>query len=79
MIEKTKKFWRDMWERVGATAFQAGLAVVATYLQTGSDPLKLDWKTILLMALNAAILAVVKSLVAKNIGRGDSASLDPEV
>lgn len=74
-----KKFWRDFWERVGATAVQAGLAVVLTYLETGANPLTLDWKTIGLMALNASVLAGIKAGIAKKVGNGDSASLDPKV
>lgn len=73
-----KKFWRDMWERVGSTAVQAGLGVILTFLETGGD-LKLNWKTVGLMALNAAVLAAIKALVAKNVGNSDSASLDPKV
>jgi len=74
-----KKFWRDFWERVGSTAVQAGLAVVLTYLQSGTDPLQLDFKTIGLMVLNGAVLAALKALVAKKVGNNDSASLDPKV
>lgn len=73
-----KKFWRDFWERVGSTAVQAGLAVLLTFLETGGDIGK-DWRTVGLMALNAAVLAAIKALAAKKIGNGDSASLDPKV
>lgn len=73
------KFMRDLWERVGATAVQAGLAVVVTYLELGANPLTFDWKTIGLMALNAALLAALKAGIAKKVGNGDSASLDPKV
>lgn len=74
-----KKFWRDFRERVLSTAIQAGLAVVLTYLETGANPLTLDWKTIGLMALNAAVLAGIKAGIAKKVGDNDSASLDPKV
>ena len=74
-----KKFWRDFWERVGATAVQAGLAALLVFLQTGGDALSLNWKTGLLLAANAAVLAAIKALVAKKVGDGDSASLDPKV
>lgn len=73
-----KKFWRDFWERVGSTAVQAGLAVVLTFLESSGD-LQANWKTVGLMALNAAVLAAIKALVARQIGNKDSASLDPKV
>lgn len=73
-----KKFWRDFWERVGSTAFQAAGAVLLTFLQTGGD-LGKDWKTVLLMAANAGALAAIKALIARKVGNGDSASLDPKV
>lgn len=73
-----KKFWRDFWERVGSTAVQAALAVVFAFLQSGGD-LGANWKSVGLLAINAAVLAAIKALIARNIGNGDSASLDPKV
>lgn len=75
----SKKFWRDALERIVNTAWQAVGGILLTYLESGADPLHMDWPTVLKMAGNAAALAVLKSLVAKKIGNSDSASLHPDV
>jgi hypothetical protein len=74
------KFSKDLFERVLSTGVQAGLAVLLTWIEKGgNDVLHLDWKSGIVLAVNAAVLAVLKGVVAKNVGNKDSASLSKSV
>lgn len=64
----TKKFWMDLSERVISSAAGGALAIL---LATGSH----DWKTVAMGAGVAALVSLLKGLVASQVGRNDSASL----
>lgn len=66
---KTRRFWLDLAERVGWTAAQVILAGVT--VEAFDLP---GWA----VAPAAAVLAIVKGLVARHVGNPDSASTLPE-
>jgi hypothetical protein len=63
-------FARDLFERFAATAAEAGLAFAAVEIANA--------EAVYVPILTAA-LALVKGFLAKFVGHGDSASLDPSV
>lgn len=67
-------FGRDFVERV-VTTFVEGFAGAVT-LQVYTD---LGWKAWLTAGAGAGLLAAIKSLIAKQVGSPNSASLDPKV
>jgi hypothetical protein len=64
------RFVKDLVERVGWTALQAGVAVITV----DSLGLPVAWA-----APAAAVLAFIKALVARHVGRSDSASTFPSI
>jgi hypothetical protein len=68
----TAAFWKDAAERAVATAAQALIAVLGV---DGLDWLQVDAKGIAATASGAALLSVLKSLVASKVNDPDSASL----
>lgn len=66
-------FFKDLAERVVATAAQAAIAVVAVtgFDVTDTGDLTLAGK----VALAAALLAVLKAFAARSVGNPESASL----
>jgi len=61
---------KDFIERVGWTAIQVGLGALLAYLETGDA---WSWRT----AANAVGLAVLKVLVAQNVGTRGSGDAIP--
>jgi len=68
----TAMFWKDAAERAVATAAQALVAVLGV---DGLDWLQIDGRGIAATAAGAAVLSVLKSLVASRVNDPDSASL----
>jgi hypothetical protein len=68
----TASFWKDTAERAVATAAQALVAVLSV---DGIDWLQVDAKGIAATAAGAAVLSVLKSLVASRVNDPESASL----
>lgn len=64
------KFAKDLLERVGWTAAQAGVGVIT--VEALNVPV--EWAAVV-----AAVLAVVKGFIAKKVGNSDSASTVPSV
>lgn len=66
------KFWRDAGERAVSTAAQSALlALGATQLNV----LEADWVTVAGFAAGGAVLSLLKSLIAQNVGERGTASL----
>ncbi len=72
----TKLFWKDASERGIATAAQSLLAL---WTVAGIGLLDIDPKASVSVAGMAAVLSVLKSLVATVFGNNESASLVPSV
>jgi hypothetical protein len=66
-----KKFLKDMLERAIKTAAQTAIATIGATATFGS----VDWKIVGSTALLATITSILTSIVSKNIGDSDSASL----
>lgn len=66
-------FLKDLAERALSTAAQAALAVVA--LDTFNLVSPMDLRHLGLVAATAALLSVLKSLAARQVGDPDDASL----
>lgn len=71
----TYAWWKDVGERLLATAVQAGLAVVVVEVARKGTLLDLDWLTLADTAGVAAVLALWKGWVARSVGDRNSASL----
>lgn len=72
----TKTFWRDTTERVVASAAGGALAALGA---DAVDVLQVDGLAVLGVAGGAALVSLLKALVASRIGSPSSASLDPAV
>lgn len=64
-MHRIPRYYRDLLERVGWTAAQAGLGLVTV------DALHIP---VAYAAVVATLLAVAKGFVARHVGNGDSAS-----
>lgn len=69
----TARFWRDLAERVLASA--AGGAFAALGIDASGAASDLNWKHILIGAGVAAAVSLLKGLIAANVGDKTSASL----
>lgn len=67
----TKQFWKDTTERVVSTAAQAMIASIGTTAFFGD----MHWKIVLGTTGIAALVSLLKCLVAGSKGDPDSASL----
>jgi hypothetical protein len=67
----TKKFWKDITERVLATAAQAAAGAIGTTAVIQG----IDWRVVSGTAAVAALLSFLKALYARNTGDPNSASL----
>ncbi len=74
------KWWKDVGERMLATAVQAALAVVVVALaDSGKSDIRIDWKATLSVAAVAACASFWKGYVAQFRGDPSSASLIKDV
>lgn len=69
----TARFWRDLAERVIASAAGGALAVLIPGETIGDG--HVPWQAVLLGAGVAALVSLLKGLLAANVGNKDSASL----
>lgn len=67
------KFWRDLTERVVASAAGGALAVLVPGELTGDG--SVSWQAVLLGAGVAALVSLLKGLIAAQKGDPSSASL----
>lgn len=70
------KYLRDLAERVLASFAGGALSVIGL---DSMNVLSLDWKAALGVGAGAAVVAVLKGLLAKTVGDPDSASLSSKV
>jgi hypothetical protein len=68
----TKKFWKDLAERAISTAAQAAIGAIGA-----GELTHLNWKVVGLTVVGAAVLSVLKGVVASQVGDSSSASLLP--
>jgi hypothetical protein len=70
------KFFRDLAERTAASFAGGFLSVIGL---DAANVLSLDWKAALGVGAGAALISLLKGVVARNFGNSDSASLSPKV
>lgn len=74
------RWWKDVGERMIATAVQAALAVVVVALaDSGRSDINIDWKATISIALVAACASFWKGWAAQLRGDPNSASLVKDV
>lgn len=62
------RWWRDVGERMLATAVQAAVAVLVVKLGTAGSVSAMDWTSAADVAATAALLALGKGIVARRTG-----------
>lgn len=70
------KYLRDLAERV-ASSFAGG--VLSVFGLDAINVLNVDWRGALGFGAGAAVVALLKGIVARGVGSSDSASLSPTV
>lgn len=70
----TKRFWMDLGERVVASAAGGALAVMLAGSTTG-DSSAINWAAVGIGAGTAALVSLLKGLIASRTGDPQSASL----
>lgn len=61
----TTSFWKDTFERVLGTV---AAVLIPILVASQSDLFSLDWKAAVSLAVSAAAVTILKSLVAANVG-----------
>lgn len=69
----TRKFWMDLTERVISSAAGGALAVLVPGEVTGDG--SVGWQAVLIGAGTAALVSLLKGVIASRTGDGESASL----
>ncbi len=72
----TSTFWRDALERCLRTAAQALLGVLTV---AGVTVLDVDWQQAGAVAVTAALVSLLMSVVASGVGTPGTASVLPEI
>lgn len=72
-----RRWWIDTGERVVSTAVGAFLAVMLMRLSGAEAASDVDWRTALDVSSLAALVSLIKAILATRVGDKDSAALLP--